>query len=130
MISGKSTIVKDKTERQVILRLVVMKVLYIDIERPAILPPTIVKKMVFMMMKFLKCLRIMEDLDIDILIPTTLLLSIMEFITVVKMVEVHTCLKRLENIPLLIVEFIKVVIKVVTIIEVDLGLNIPSIITI
>ena len=107
-----------------------IEVLEIDIERPAILPLAIVTKMVFMIMKVLKCIRVMEDLDIYILIPATLPLSIMEFIIVVKMVEVYTCLKRTANLPLVIVEFIKVLIKVATMVEVDIGINIPSTITI
>ena len=95
-----------------------MEFLDIDIKRPVILHTTIVTTMVFLMMKLLNCLQVMEYLDIDILIPATLLLSIMEFIIVLKMVEVYTCLKITANLPLVIVEFIKVVFKVVTMLEV------------
>ena len=68
-------------------------------------------------------------MDIDILIPDNLPLSTMDFIIVVKMLKVYTCLKRKANIPIVIVEFIKVVIKMETMVEVDLGLNIPATLT-
>ena len=68
----------------------------------------------------------MEDVDIYILIPSTIPLSIMEFIIVLKMLDVYKCLKIPANLPPVIVDFIKVLIKVVTILEVDIGLNIPA----
>ena len=52
--------------------LVVMKVLDIGLKIPDIIPPTIVMTVVFLMMKLLKCLRVLKYLDIDILIADTL----------------------------------------------------------
>ena len=81
-----------------------MEVLDIGLERPAILPPTIVTMMVFLMMKVLECLQVMEDMDIGLLRKATL--------------------------PIATTDLIIVVIKVVTMVEVDIGLNISAIITI
>ena len=55
-----------KIERQEILKLVAMEVLGIGIKRQAITPPAILKTMVFMMMEFLECLRVMEDMDLGL----------------------------------------------------------------
>ena len=51
------------------LRLVVMEFLDIGLWRPSILPTTILITMVFMMMKVLECLRVMEYMDIGINTP-------------------------------------------------------------
>ena len=49
-----------------------MEVLNIGIDISPILPPTIVITMVFLMMKVMDCLRVMEDVEICLLIPATL----------------------------------------------------------
>ena len=90
--------------------------------RPAILPPTIVTKMVFLMMKVFKCLWVMEDVEIGLLRKSTLPLSIVEFIIVVTMVEVNIGLKRPDTIYLAILEFIILVLML----EVELGLKITA----
>ena len=72
----------------------------------------------------LKCLRLMEDVGIGLLIPSTLPLVIMNFIIFVTMVEVGIDIKRLATLPHTIVEFIMVVIKMVTLVKVYIGLNI------
>ena len=76
-----------------------MEVLDIGVVRPDILTPTILTVILFWRMKVLKCLHFMEDMDRGLLRPA--------------------------NIPLVIVDFI----TVVTILEADLGLNIPATIT-
>ena len=105
-------------------------VLDIDIEIPYIIPPTITTTMLFLMTKVLNFLRLMEDMDIYILITATFTLSIMEFIIVTNMLEVYTCIKRPANFPLVMVEFIKLMIKVVKMVEVDISLNILATLTI
>ena len=103
-----------------------MEVLDVVIERQYILTPTIVTNIVFMKEQILKCMQVMEDMDICLLIPANLLLSIVEFIIVVTMVEVDLGLKIPPTLNTTIVEFIIVVIKVVTMVEVDIGLKIPA----
>ena len=77
-----------------------MEVLGIGIKRQAITPPAILKTMVFMMMEFLECLGVMEDMDLGLKWPATISLKI--------------------------AGFIKVVIKVVTIEEMDIVLKTPA----
>ena len=60
-----------------------MEVLDIGIDRPAILPPTIVMMMEFLLNKFLKFLQGMEDVDLGLKRPAILPLEIVEFIVVV-----------------------------------------------
>ena len=77
-----------------------MKVLDIGLKRPAIIPSTIVMMMVFIMMKILEYMRVMKDVDIGLLRPFTLIIATMEFIIVI--------------------------IEVVTMVDVDKGIKIPS----
>ena len=77
-----------------------MEVLDIGLERPAIIPSTIVMMMVFIMMKILEYMRVMKDVDIGLLRPFTLIIATMEFIIVI--------------------------IEVVTMVDVDKGIKIPS----
>ena len=53
---------------------------------PAIIPPTVVTTMKFMMTNFLKYLLVMEDVDIGILRSATLPLVTIEVIIVVMLV--------------------------------------------
>ena len=71
-----------------------MEVLDVGLKIPAIIPPAIILMMVFLMKKVLKCLQMMEDLGIGILIPETLSLAIVELIIMVTVVEAYICLKR------------------------------------
>ena len=59
------------------------KVLDIGLVRPVIITPTIITTMIFHRMKLLKCMQVMEDLDIGILRSDTLPPEIEEFIIVV-----------------------------------------------
>ena len=63
---------------QVISRLVVMEVLNIGLKIPDIILPNIVMIIVFMTMKFLKCLWVMEDVYIVLLITSTFPLAIVD----------------------------------------------------
>ena len=90
-----------------------MEVLDINIKIPSIIFPTIVMAMVSLMMKFLKCLTVKENVDIGLLRPSTLTLVIVDFIIVVTMVDVNKFLKRPATPLHAIVDFIIVVIKVV-----------------
>ena len=54
-----------------------MKVLDIGLETPDIIHPTIVMVMVFLMMKVLECLQVIEDVDKGLLIPANIPLIIM-----------------------------------------------------
>ena len=74
-----------------------MEVLDIGLKRPYIFPPTILMNMLFMMVKVLECMKVVEDMDLS--------------------------LKRSSNIFLTIVDFILLAIKVVTMEEVYIGLN-------
>ena len=60
---------------------------------PDILPPTGITKMEFLMMKVLKCLRVMEDMDMGFLRPSTIPLVIADILMVVMLVEVDICHK-------------------------------------
>ena len=80
-----------------------MEFLDFDIYRPDILPLIIAITMVFMTIKVFKCLRIMEDLDIGLLIQVNITLEILEFIIVVLMVEVDIGIMRPATHPLKIV---------------------------
>ena len=75
-----------------------MEVLYIGLKKPSIIPSTILMTMVSMMMKVLECLHVMEGVDIRLLIPSTFSPVIVEFIIVmikvVSVVEVSICIKR------------------------------------
>ena len=62
--------------------------------------------MVFLMMKFLKCQRVMEDVDIGLLRPSTLTFIISEFIIVVTMAEVDLGVKIPATLYPTIVKFI------------------------
>ena len=88
-----------------------MEVLDILLKRPAIILPTIVTMMVFLMIESLKCMRVKEDLDLDLLRKATLNIEIVEFITVMMMVEVDIGLKRPSTLPPAILEFFIEVIK-------------------
>ena len=106
-----------------------MEVLDIGLDRTAILPPTIVMTMVFIMMNILECLQVMEDVDVGLLIPPTLALAILEFIImvigVVNIVEVDIGLKIPDTIPIVIVDQ-----DLIFMGEVDIGLRtdtLPSI---
>ena len=94
--------------------------------RPAILPPTIVTTTVSPMMKVLQCLRVMEDVDIGLLIPATIPLAVADFIILVTMVDVDLGLKRPATISLKNFEFIILVLML----EVELGIKRLSNITI
>ena len=102
-----------------------MEVLDIHLERPTNFPPTIAMVMVFLMVKVLKYLRVMKDVDICLLRQEILLITFLEFIIVVMVVEVDIRLKRPATLPISIVEFIIVVIKVVIMVDVEIGINIP-----
>ena len=61
--------------------------------KQAILLPAVVTTMKLLVMKFLKCLLVMEYVDIGLLIPATLPISIAEVVIVVMLVEVDICHK-------------------------------------
>ena len=103
-----------------------IEVIDISFKIPENFPPTIVITVVFLMIKFLEFLHVMEYVDLCLLIPSTFHLSIMEFIIVITMVEVGTVLKIPATLPLVILEFIIVVIKVFIMVDVDIGLKIPA----
>ena len=65
---------------------VVIKLYDISLVRPAILPPTIITTMKFLMTKVLRCFQVMEDVYIALLIPATIPIEIAEVIIVVMMV--------------------------------------------
>ena len=60
-----------------------MEVLDIGLKIPATLPPNIVMAVVFPTMKILGCMKVTEDMDIGFFIPATINLAIVEFIIVV-----------------------------------------------
>ena len=99
-----------------------MEFLDIGIDRPAILPPTILITMVFLMMELLNCLWVMEDVDIGLYMPSTLHLAIMEFIIVVikvvTTIEFGIGIKRQATLPLIIMEK-----YLMFPVEVDIGLR-------
>ena len=97
-----------KPERQDISIWVVMELLDIALERPAIIFLTTIIMMVFMMMKVLECLSVMEDVDICLLRQTTIPLEVLEIIIVVievvMMLYVDMGLLRKATLPLLILD--------------------------
>ena len=99
-----------------------MEVYDIGIVRTDILPPTIVTTMLFLVIKVLKYLCVMEDTEIGLLRPATLPLAIAEFIIAVMMVEVNLGLNRPATLYLAIVEFIILVLML----EVELGIKRPA----
>ena len=58
----------------------VIEVLYIGLEIPDIIIPAIVMMIEFMMMKVLESLQVMEYVEIGILRPDTLTITIVDFI--------------------------------------------------
>ena len=100
-----------------------MEVYEIGLVRRSIPPPTVVTTMEFLMKKLLKCLCVMEDVEIGLLRPATLPLTIAEVIILVKMIEVDLGHKRPSAISLAIVEFIILMLMV----EGELGLKRPAI---
>ena len=70
-----------------------MEVLDIGLKIPAINPTTIATTMVFLMTKVLECLWVMEDVEIGLVRPSTIPISIAEFIIVVTMVALDLGLK-------------------------------------
>ena len=81
-----------------------MGVFDIGIKRSAILPPIILMLIVVMILKFLNCMWVMEDVDIGLLRPSNLPLAILDCIILVTMEEVDIGLKRPSTIPISIVE--------------------------
>ena len=79
--------------------------------------------MVFLMIKFLKCLQVIKDVYIGLLRLAIIPLAISEFIIVMTMLEVDIGLKRLDTSYLSIMEFIILVLMV----EVELCLKIIDI---
>ena len=73
--------------------------------RPAILPPTIITRMIFVIMKVLNYLQVTEDVGIGLLIRANLTLAITEFIIAVPMVEVDLGIKRQATLFITIVVF-------------------------
>ena len=71
----------------------VTEALDIGIKRPGIHTPTIIMVMIFMIMKVLECLRVIEDVGIGLLTPDTLPLANTEFIIAVTMLEVDIGIK-------------------------------------
>ena len=72
--------------------------------------------------KILKCLRMMEDVGIGFLMPSTLPLSIADVVMVVIMVEVYLGHKIPDTLSLVIMEFVILLLMV----EVELGLKRPA----
>ena len=77
-----------------------MEVLDVCLDMPAIIFPTIITMIVFPMMKVLKGLQVMEDVDIGILRPSTLPLSIMYFIIAMTLADVDIGINRSVTLPL------------------------------
>ena len=90
--------------------------------RPSIIPPTIVTTIGFMITEVLKCLWVMEAVDIGILMPATVTLATPGFIVVVAIVEVYLGHERAETIYLTIVGLIILVLML----YMELGLKIPT----
>ena len=99
-----------------------MEFLDIGINIPSVIPLAIVMTMLFMMMKLLECLKLMEDVDIGLLRPSTLPIKIVEFIIVVielvMMIEVGIFLNRPSTTHLSIVEK-----KLMLTVYVDIGIR-------
>ena len=72
--------------------------------KQAILLPAVVTTMKLLVMKVLKCLLVMEYVDIGLLIPANIPFIIMEVIIVMMLVEVDIGHKRPATLPLAIVE--------------------------
>ena len=85
--------------------------------RPAILPRTVLIMMEFLRKKVLKCLPVIKDVRICLLIPSNIPLVIVE---VMKDIDIGLLIPS--TLPPVITE----VIKVVMLIEVDLGHNLPD----
>ena len=87
-----------------------MEVFDIILERPAIILPTIVMMMLFLMMEVLECLRVMEDIDLCLNILVSLPFTFMSFIymviEVVMVEEVDIFLQRPATNPLKIMELV------------------------
>ena len=87
-----------------------MEVFDIILERPAIILPTIVMMMLFLMMEVLECLRVMEDIDLCLNILVSLPFTVMSFIymviEVVMVEEVDIFLQRPATNPLKIMELV------------------------
>ena len=75
-----------------------------------------------MMVKLLQCLKIMEYMDIGILLTEIFLIAIAEFIMKLTMVEVDLGIKRPATIYLTTVEFIILLLTV----EVEIGIKRPA----
>ena len=90
----------------------VTEVWYIGLVIPDIIHPTIITMMVFVMMKFLKFLQVMEYIDIGLLRPATLPLAITAFFIIVTMLVVDLGLKRPGTLYILIVKFIILILMV------------------
>ena len=90
--------------------------------RPDILPPTIIMTMVSVIMKVLKYLQVMEDVNIGILIPATIPIVKLEFITAMMMKEMDLGIKRPGTIVIAIWWFIFFLLMV----ELGLGLKRPA----
>ena len=86
---------------------------------PAIILPTIVRMVVFMMMKIMQCLQIMKYVDIGLLIKSTLLLAIADFIIVLTLLEVDISINRPATIS-------PSIMKLVLTVEVELSLTRPA----
>ena len=80
-----------------------MEVYNIGIFITAIIPPTVVTTMKFMMKQFFQCLWLMEDVCIGLLIPATLPLLIVEVSIVVMLVEVYLCHSIPSTLPITII---------------------------
>ena len=78
----------------------VMEEYDIGIMRTYIIPPTVVTTIKFLNKKLLKCLRLIKDVEIGILIPAALPIVITEVIIVVILVDMHLGLKISATIPL------------------------------
>ena len=85
-------------------------------------PPNVIIMMEFQMIKVLKCPRVMEDMDIFLLRPAIIPLTIEEIIIVVTLAELYLCHSRPATLFLAIVDFI----LWVFIVDVELGIKIPA----
>ena len=94
--------------------------------KPAIITLANVTTVVFLMIKCLQFLWVMEDMNTGLLIPATLPLAITVFIIVVTMLDMDIDLKRPATLSLAVVDFIILVL----VLEVQLGIKRPAIIPI
>ena len=85
-----------------------IEILDIGLEIPSICPPILVTTMVFMIMKVLECLRVMEDVAISLKRLASIIIATVEFIVMVNkavmMGEVYIGLKIPATLPLEIME--------------------------